>query len=37
MPYFWMSYIAVALFLFWVVGRPFFKSDVFDSIFSLLG
>jgi peptidoglycan/LPS O-acetylase OafA/YrhL len=32
MPYFWMSYIAVALFLFWTVGRPFFQSGGFGSI-----
>jgi surface polysaccharide O-acyltransferase-like enzyme len=32
MPYFWVSYIAVALFLFWTVGRPFFQSTGFGSI-----
>jgi hypothetical protein len=32
MPYFWVSYIAVALFLFWTVGRPFFQSGGFGSI-----
>jgi peptidoglycan/LPS O-acetylase OafA/YrhL len=34
MPYFWMSYVAVALFLFWTVGRPFFQSGSLCSILS---
>jgi peptidoglycan/LPS O-acetylase OafA/YrhL len=32
MPYFWMPYVAIALFLFFIVGRPFLQSGDFVSI-----